>query len=75
MSLIETDHSKITAAGWSYRMNGRGWVIYQHPKTRLWHTRLEALSMIAAEGSGPVSRETFAVCDADPVPLLKERAS
>ena len=27
-------------------MNGRGWIIYCDPQTRLWHTRSQALSVL-----------------------------
>ena len=36
---VETDHRKITAAGWSYRTNERGWTIYREPQTGRWYTR------------------------------------
>jgi hypothetical protein len=39
-------HETIVKAGWSYRNNDRGWVIYRNPKTGLWHTRYEAISII-----------------------------
>jgi len=42
------EHQRITAAGWPYRTNSRGWVIYQDPQTGLWHTHSEAISMIQA---------------------------
>jgi hypothetical protein len=41
-----SDHYRITAAGWDYRTNNRGWVIYQDPQTRLWQTHSEAISII-----------------------------
>ena len=33
-------------AGWGYRMNDRGWVIYRHPQTGRWHTRPEATAIV-----------------------------
>jgi hypothetical protein len=42
-----SDHQQITSAGWPYRTNDRGWVIYRNPGTGLWHTRSEALSILA----------------------------
>ena len=34
-----------SAAGWSYRSNQQGWMIYRDPQTGLWHTRTEALGI------------------------------
>jgi hypothetical protein len=34
-------------------MNERGWVIYRHPQTGRWHTRLEAAAIVA---TGVISR-------------------
>jgi len=31
--------ARLANAGWSYRTNERGWVIYRDPDTGLWHTR------------------------------------
>ena len=45
---IETEHHIIVAAGWSYRTNDRGWVIYRDPETGLWHTRSEAIAIVEA---------------------------
>ena len=39
----KSDHEKITAAGWAYRTNERGWMIYREPRTGRWHTRDEAI--------------------------------
>ena len=39
----KSDHEKITAAGWGYRTNERGWMIYREPHTARWHTRDEAI--------------------------------
>ncbi len=44
------EHQTITAAGWTYRANERGLVIYRDPKTGLWHTRSDAIAMISAGG-------------------------
>jgi len=40
------EHRKVTAAGWSYRTNDRGWMIYRDPQTGRWHTLKEALSIV-----------------------------
>jgi len=45
---FDSDHWRITAAGWSYRSNDRGWIIYRDPKTGCWHTRAEAIAIIEA---------------------------
>ena len=42
MYSVKNVHRELTTAGWSYRMNDRGWVIYRHPRTGRWHTRAEA---------------------------------
>ena len=34
------------SAGWSYRANQQGWIIYRNPQTGLWHTRAQALTML-----------------------------
>lgn len=52
-----SEHQRITNAGWAYRTNERGWVIYKDPQTGKWHTRSEAISMVQARapnGSGPL---------------------
>jgi hypothetical protein len=46
-----SEHHLITAAGWSYRTNSRGWMIYLNPQTRLWQTHSEAFSIIQAQVS------------------------
>ena len=43
---LRSDHQKLTDAGWSYRANDRGWVVYRDPQTGLWHPRLEAIGII-----------------------------
>ena len=40
------EHGKLTSAGWSYRTNDRGWVIYRDPQTGRWHTLNEALCVM-----------------------------
>jgi hypothetical protein len=40
------EHKMLTGAGWSYRTNDRGWIIYRDPQTRRWHTLHEALSVM-----------------------------
>jgi len=46
MSGIENEHRELTVAGWGYRTNDRGWVLYRHPRTGRWHTRTEATAII-----------------------------
>jgi hypothetical protein len=46
-----SEHQWITVAGWGYRTNSRGWVIYQDPQTGLWHTRPDAIFIIQARVS------------------------
>ena len=46
MAHLDSEHCRITAAGWSYRRNDRGWVIYRDPQTGLWHTRADAIAII-----------------------------
>ena len=41
-----SDHDRITAEGWAYRTNDRGWAIYLDPQTRLWQTHSQAISVI-----------------------------
>jgi len=40
------EHQMLTGAGWSYRTNDRGRIIYRDPQTRRWHTLHEALSVM-----------------------------
>jgi hypothetical protein len=40
------EHKMLTGAGWSYRTNDRGWIIYRDPQTRRWHTLEEAVSVM-----------------------------
>ncbi|MGA1996086.1 MAG: hypothetical protein ABSH45_09940 [Bryobacteraceae bacterium] len=49
MPLVENAHAAFTNAGWSYRTNERGWVVYRDPRTGLWHTRAEATAIVEAE--------------------------
>jgi len=44
----QSDHETITAAGWAYRGNSRGWLIYKNPRTGVWHTRTQALRIVEA---------------------------
>ena len=46
MANFDTDHGRLTAAGWSYRMNERGWLIYHDPRTGRWHTGCEARAIL-----------------------------
>ena len=52
------DHNKIAAAGWAYRTNTRGWIIYRNPETGLWHPRVEALQILGQKASGPSDSST-----------------
>ena len=46
--LYRSDHARLTDVGWAYRTNGdRGWVMYRDPATGMWHTREEAIRIIA----------------------------
>jgi hypothetical protein len=46
MALFTTEHSRLTAAGWSYRLNERGRVIYRDPVTAEWHLAAEAMAIL-----------------------------
>jgi hypothetical protein len=46
MANFDTDHGKLTAAGWAYRTNDRGWLIYHDPETGHWHTGSEAIAIL-----------------------------
>jgi hypothetical protein len=80
---LRNEHQKLTDAGWSYRANDRGWVIYRDPQTGHWHPRLEAIGIVepfepakGATGSGdsrpnlPIDRRVqgFRQADADHAP-------
>jgi hypothetical protein len=45
-SSFQSKHRMLTGAGWSYRTNDRGWIIYHDPQTRRWHTLNGALSVM-----------------------------
>ena len=49
MATIDTDHQKLTAAGWSYRNNDRGWTIYRDPQTGRWHTTTQAIAIFQSK--------------------------
>ena len=49
----KSDHEKITAAGWAYRTNERGWMIYREPHTGRWHTRDEAIRKLIPSAELP----------------------
>jgi hypothetical protein len=51
-----SEHQRIMAAGWAYRMNERGWVIYRDPQTGTWYPRAEAISVVQAQVSGQDGR-------------------
>lgn len=55
LGLVETksDHEKITAAGWAYRTNEHGWMIYREPYTGRWHTRDEAIRKVVLSPEPP----------------------
>ena len=42
----KSDHQRLITAGWAYRTNDRGWVVYRDPETGLWHTRPEAIAIM-----------------------------
>ena len=46
MENFDTDHRKLTAAGWSYRMNDRGWLIYRDPQSGNWLAASEAIAIV-----------------------------
>ena len=54
MPNFESVHQELTAAGWSYRMNDRGWVIYRHPQTGRWHTLPDATAIAETEATSRV---------------------
>lgn len=58
--LYRSDHARLTDAGWAYRTNGdRGWVMYRDPATGMWHTREEAMSVLASSPPvGPLKQES-----------------
>jgi hypothetical protein len=43
---LRCEHRMLTGAGWSYRTNDRGWIIYRDPQTGRWHTQNEALNIV-----------------------------
>jgi hypothetical protein len=55
MANFDSDHWRVVAAGWCYRTNDRGWIIYRHPQTRRWHTRAEAIAIVEAEKWSPAA--------------------
>jgi hypothetical protein len=56
VSRMNSERQALTAAGWSYRMNCRGWVIYRHPQTGFWYTRPAAAAIVEAGVVSPVHR-------------------
>jgi hypothetical protein len=46
---FDSDHWRISAAGWRYRTNDRGWIIYCDPQTGRWHMRAEAITIVEAK--------------------------
>jgi hypothetical protein len=58
---LQSDHQKITAAGWPCRTNGRGWAIYRQPNTGRWFTRADAVRQITLSPKRrPLFRRTAA---------------
>jgi hypothetical protein len=51
------EHNRIATAGWAYRTNPRGWIIYRNPETGLWHTRVEALQILEGKPDLPAAPE------------------
>jgi len=49
----KSDHERITTAGWGYRKNERGWMIYREPHTGRWHTRDEAIRKLIRSAELP----------------------
>lgn len=43
------EHQRIIAAGWAYRTNERGWIVYRNLHSGIWYTKSEAISIIRAE--------------------------
>ena len=62
---MKDQHRELTEAGWSYRMNERGWVIYRHSQTNRWLTRPEAMAIIEAEAISRVHNFPAVVLAAD----------
>jgi hypothetical protein len=52
MADFGTSHRRLTAAGWSYRMNNRGWLIYRDPQTGQWYAGSEAIAVIEGKFQG-----------------------
>ncbi len=44
-----TGHQTIMAAGWTYRANHRGWMIYRDAQTGVWYTRSDAIEILENE--------------------------
>jgi len=42
---VAAEHRDLTWAGWSFRSNDRGWIIYRDPQSGRWHTLQEALDI------------------------------
>jgi hypothetical protein len=54
-------HRMLTGAGWSYRSNDRGWIIYRDPQTGRWYTLSEALSVRLSPELTQTVKTLFAV--------------
>ena len=44
-----SDHYEITGAGWAYRTNSSGWIIYLNPQTGIWQTQSQAIASIRSQ--------------------------
>jgi len=42
----QSNHVRLLDAGWSYRANGIGWIVYHDPATGLWHAYGEAVKLL-----------------------------
>jgi len=51
--VIRSDHSRLTNAGWAYRVNGSGnWIAYRDPETGLWHAKADAVNILRSRTNG-----------------------
>ena len=57
-SASTTDHSRLMDAGWSYRMDDRGWIIYHDFKTGRYCVREDALGILNDLAVEVVARPT-----------------
>ena len=69
-----SEHQQITYAGWAYRTNDWGWVIYKDPQTGKWHTNSEAILIVEARVANGVAYESqrlFVVSAGEAMPKPK----